>query len=94
MTLNRMYGTCPKCGEGFFPLDEELRLLPGNLAPRQQEHLVHLACFMPFDKVAQMIEEILSCVWQIVWGAILPNKKGFRSIWTRLSFARGVDAVF
>ena len=43
----------------FFPLDEELALLPGKLAPRQQEHLVHLACFMPFDKAAQMIEELL-----------------------------------
>ena len=47
-------------GKVFFPLDEELGLLPGNLAPRQQEHLVHLACFMPFDKVAQMMEEIVS----------------------------------
>jgi len=47
-------------GKVFSPLDEELGLLPGNLAPRQQEHLVHLACFMPFDKVAQMMEEIVS----------------------------------
>ncbi len=46
-------------GKVFFPLDEELALLPGNLAPRQQEHLVHLASWMPFDKAAQMIEEIL-----------------------------------
>ena len=44
----------------FFPLDEELGLLPGNLAPRQQEHLVHLASWMPFDKAAQMIEVLLS----------------------------------
>jgi len=44
---------------GFFPLDEELGLLPGNLAPRQQEHLVHLACFMPFDKAAEMLGAIL-----------------------------------
>lgn len=44
----------------FFPLDEELGLLPGNLAPRQQEHLVHLACFMPFDKAAEMVGAILS----------------------------------
>jgi hypothetical protein len=44
----------------FFPLDEELALLPGNLAPRQQEHLAHLASWMPFEKVAQMIEEILA----------------------------------
>ena len=47
-------------GKVFFPLDEELELLPGSLAPRQQEHLVHLACFMPFDKVAEMMEELLS----------------------------------
>jgi hypothetical protein len=46
-------------GKVFFPLDEELELLPGNLAPRQQEHLIHLACFMPFDKVAEMMEELL-----------------------------------
>ena len=46
-------------GTVFSPLDEELALLPGNLAPRQQEHLVHLASWMPFDKAAQMIEEIL-----------------------------------
>src|ERR1700730_10198473 len=53
-------GHAPNVGKVFFPLDEELGLLPGNLAPRQQEHLAHLACFMPFDKAAQMIEEILS----------------------------------
>lgn len=47
-------------GKAFFPLDEELGLLPGNLAPRQQEHLVHLACFMPFDKVTEMMEEMVS----------------------------------
>ena len=46
-------------GEVFFPLDEEVGFLPGNLAPRQQEHLVHLACFMPFDKAAEMLEVIL-----------------------------------
>jgi hypothetical protein len=53
-------GRVPRVEKAFFPLDEELGLLPGNLAPRQQEHLVHLACFMPFDKVAQMMEEIVS----------------------------------
>ncbi len=47
-------------GKVFFPLDEELELLPGKFAPRQYEHLVHLACFMPFDKAAQMMEEIVS----------------------------------
>src|SRR5947207_8810499 len=53
-------GRAPSVGKVFFPLDEELELLPGNLAPRQQEHLVHLACFMPFDKVVEMMEELLS----------------------------------
>jgi endogenous inhibitor of DNA gyrase (YacG/DUF329 family) len=50
----------PSVGKVFFPLDEELELLPGKLAPRQHEHLVHLACFMPFDKAAQMMGEIVS----------------------------------
>ena len=53
-------GRVRNVGKVFFPLDEELGLLPGTLAPRQQEHLVHLACFMPFVKAAQMIEELLS----------------------------------
>jgi hypothetical protein len=46
-------------GKVFFPLDEELGLLPGNLAPRQQEHVIHLACWMPFDKAAGMAEKLL-----------------------------------
>ena len=53
-------GHAPSVGKVFFPLDEELGLLPGNLAPRQHEHLVHLACFMPFDKVAEMMQEMVS----------------------------------
>src|SRR5436305_5313986 len=53
-------GRAPNVGKVFFPLDEELELLPGKLAPRQYEHVVHLACFMPFDKAAQMMEEIVS----------------------------------
>ncbi len=43
----------------FFPLDEELALLPGSLTPRQHEHLVHLATCMPFERVAQMLETLL-----------------------------------
>ncbi len=50
----------PSVGKVFSPLDEELELLPSKLAPRQYEHLVHLACFMPFDKAAQMMKEIVS----------------------------------
>lgn len=51
--------SAPGVGLVFFPLDEELALLPGHLAPGQQEHLTHLACFMPFEKAAQMLETLL-----------------------------------
>lgn len=47
-------------GRGFFPLDEELGLLPGNsLTPRQQEHLVHLSSWMPFEQAGKMLECLL-----------------------------------
>ena len=49
----------PSVGRVFFPLDEELGLLPGNLAPRQQEHLVHLASWMPFAQAALMLSDLL-----------------------------------
>lgn len=59
VTLTRTYGTCPKCGESFFPLDEELALLPGTLAPRQQEHLVRLGSWMPFRHAGQVLHDLL-----------------------------------
>src|SRR5215471_18157519 len=43
----------------FFPLAEELALLPGSLTPRQQEHLAHLATWMPFARAAQMLDRLL-----------------------------------
>lgn len=49
----------PRVGQVFFPLDEELALLPGSLTPRQQEHLAHLAIWMPFERAAQMLERVL-----------------------------------
>ena len=44
---------------GFFPLDEELALVPGTLAPSLQDHLTHLASWMPFRRAAQMLERLL-----------------------------------
>src|SRR5215211_115147 len=41
--------------KGFFPLDEELALLPGQLTPLLKDHLVHLGCWMPFAHAAQML---------------------------------------
>ena len=52
-------GRAPSVGKVFFPLDEELGLLPGKLAPRQHEHLVHLAGWMPFAQAARMLERLL-----------------------------------
>jgi hypothetical protein len=46
-------------GRVFFPLDEELALQPGSLTPRQQEHLAHLATWMPFERSAQMLDKLL-----------------------------------
>lgn len=46
-------------GKGFFPLDEELELLPGMLTPHGHECLVRLAGWMPFAKAAEMLEDFL-----------------------------------
>jgi len=40
-------------GQGFFPLDEELALLPGSLTPSLQEALVRLGARMPFRSAVQ-----------------------------------------
>src|SRR5215469_12159587 len=52
-------GPARSAGLVFSPLDEELGLLPGTLAPRQQEHLVHLASCMPFKQAAWMLGTLL-----------------------------------
>lgn len=46
-------------GSGFSPLDEELALTAGNLVPSLQDHLTHLASWMPFRRAAQMLERLL-----------------------------------
>jgi hypothetical protein len=47
-------------GKGFFPLDEELELLPGNLTPHGHECLVRLASWMPFAEAAKLFEAFMS----------------------------------
>ncbi|EFH82218.1 ISKra4 family transposase [Ktedonobacter racemifer] len=60
ITLTRTYGTCPTCGTGLFPLDEELALPRGStLTSLQHEHLVHLSSWMPFAQAAKMMERLL-----------------------------------
>jgi len=46
-------------GKGFFPLDEELELLPGMLTPHGHECLVRLSSWMPFSKAAEMLEDFM-----------------------------------
>ena len=46
-------------GKGFFPLDEELELLPGMLTPHGHECLVQLSGWMPFAKAAEILEDFM-----------------------------------
>ncbi len=47
----------PSAGPVFFPLDEELALLPGALTPTLQETLVRLGTRLPFDSVVQELAD-------------------------------------
>jgi hypothetical protein len=42
-------------GPVFFPLDEELELLPGDLTPSLVESLVRLGTWLPFKPAAHML---------------------------------------
>jgi hypothetical protein len=47
-------------GRGFFPLDEELQLVPGKLTPREHERLVRLAGWIPsFEKAVELFGDFL-----------------------------------
>lgn len=46
-------------GKGFFPLDEALALVPGCLTPHGHECLVRLSAWMPFEKAAELLEDML-----------------------------------
>ena len=51
-------GSARHVGRGFFPLDEELELLPGSLTPRGQEQLVRLSSWMPFERAAELLGDL------------------------------------
>jgi len=55
--LERNYGTCPKCGAGFFPLDEKLHLQPGSLTPLQLDHLANFSVNQSFEKATRMMSQ-------------------------------------
>ena len=66
---------------GFFPLDDELALLPGSLTPRLQESLVRLGTLLPSFALAAA--EL----------AFHTGVEGHRTTATRLSEAAGAAAV-
>ena len=45
-------------GRGFFPLDEELGLVPGGLTPSGEENLVRLSSWMPFERAVEMLADM------------------------------------
>jgi hypothetical protein len=49
----------PLVAAGFFPLDEELELLPGSLTPALQEVLTRLGVWAPFEEAAQMLTDFM-----------------------------------
>ncbi len=49
--------SAPPVVQVFFPLDEQLALLPGRLTPRLQEWLVRLGTWMPFAQAADLLAE-------------------------------------
>jgi len=59
LTLRRSYMVCPHCQVGFFPLDEELGLLPGSLTPRLQGHVTQLGSWLPFGRVGVILQDML-----------------------------------
>ena len=52
-------GFAKSVGKVFFPLDEELALLPGTLTPHGHETLVRLSSWMPFAKAAQILADVM-----------------------------------
>lgn len=53
-------GSVSPVDKGFFPLDEELELLPGKLTPREHECLVRLAGWIPsFEKAVELLGDVL-----------------------------------
>ena len=56
--MNGNTGNVLSVGREFFPLDRELELLPGSLTPRAHESLVRLSSWMPFERAAEMMEDM------------------------------------
>ena len=54
---NEPVASVPAAVPGFFPLDEQLALLPGKLTPQLHGWLVRLSAWMPFARAAELLTE-------------------------------------
>ena len=59
LELVREYVRCPRCGQGFFPLDRELELLDGEYTPQVYGWMARLSGWMPFTAAAKMTTALL-----------------------------------
>lgn len=46
-------------GQDFFPLDEELKLVPGGLTPMVQESMVRMGAWIPFKASVGLLKDLL-----------------------------------
>ena len=60
--VERTYVSCPQCGGGFFPLDQELQVPDGHLLPHAQQTMVSLGSELPFGQVVEHLERTLGVV--------------------------------
>lgn len=73
-------GSVPSASAGFFPLDNQLALLPGQYSPTLQQMLVRLCAWMPFAQAAGFVQDF----------AHVAVSEGTAQ---RLSYAAGTTAV-
>ena len=52
-------GSVQSVGRAFFPLDEELALIPGRLTPHAHECLVRFGAWLPFEKASAELAFVL-----------------------------------
>jgi len=59
LSWNESMASVRNADRAFFPLDEELELLPGKLTPHAHECLIRFGTIMPFAKAAKELEFVL-----------------------------------
>lgn len=68
---------------GFFPLDEHLGLLPGQLTPQLQGWLIRLAVWLPFAQAASLFAEFTGTPVSTATAQRLTTKAGTTALHTQ-----------